>query len=79
MWGKLMNVVCKSTASDTLVSVWHGAEFQCRRYMEECEVKEYLRPFQRERRQFLPSKKMEEKGVCSNQSTSYNPRDMLQG
>lgn len=29
--------------------------------MEECEVKEYLRPFQRESREFLPSKKRKKK------------------
>lgn len=61
MWGKLMNAVCKSTASDTFVSVWQGVEFQHRRHMEECEVKEYLKPFQRESRDFLPSKKRKKK------------------
>lgn len=61
MWGKLMNAVWKSTASDTLVSVWQGGKFPCKRHMEEREVKEYLRPFQRESREFLPSKKRKKK------------------
>lgn len=79
MWGKLMNAVCKSTASDTLASMWQGGEFQHRNHMEKCEGKEYLRPFQRESREFLLSKEKEEIGICCSWSTSYSPGDMLQG
>lgn len=49
-----MNAACISTASDRLVSLGQGGEFQCRKHMEHI-VKESLRPLRRESREFLSS------------------------